>query len=98
MDRAALQVCGPLDLQGERMSDYSALKKQAEAARDNCPIWYEADSFSLRHMDLGDSGFVAEASPRTVLALIAENEALRVKIARLKEDNRALLENPGDAL
>ena len=49
-------------------------------------------------MDLGDSGFVAEASPRTVLALIAENEALRVKIARLKEDNRALLENPGDAL
>lgn len=59
------------------MTDYSELKKQAEAARDNCPIWYAADCFSLRHMDLGDSGFVAEANPRIVLALIAEVEALR---------------------
>lgn len=93
-----MQVCGPLDLQGEFMSDYSALKTQAEVARDNCAIWYATDSFSLRHMDLGDSGFVAEADPRTVLALIAENEALRDEVARLKEDNLALLENPGDAL
>ncbi|NHC53078.1 hypothetical protein [Pseudomonas sp. AU8050] len=80
------------------MNDYIELKKQAEAARDNCPIWYAADSFSLRHMDLGDSGFVAEADPRTVLALIADNEALRKEVDRLKSDNRALLESPGDAL
>ena len=98
MDRAALQVCGPLDLQGGDVNDYIELKKQAEAARDNCPIWYAADSFSLRHMDLGDSGFVAEADPRTVLALIADNEALRKEVGRLKSDNLALLESPGDAL
>lgn len=80
------------------MNDYIELKKQAEAARDNCPIWYAADSFSLRHMDLGDSGFVAEADPRTVLALIADNEALRKEVDRFKSDNLALLESPGDAL
>ncbi|CAM3211945.1 hypothetical protein [Pseudomonas fluorescens] len=33
-----------------------------------------------------------------VLALIADNEALRKEVARLKKDNLALLENPGDAL
>lgn len=56
------------------MKDFSELKKQAELARDNCPIWYAADCFSLRHMDLGDSGFVEAADPRTVLALIEEHD------------------------
>lgn len=56
------------------MSDFVELKKQAEAARDNCPIWYAADCFSLRHMDLGDSGFVAAANPRLILDLIKEAE------------------------
>lgn len=31
-------------------------------------------------------------------ALLAENDSLRKECARLKEDNQALLENPGDAL
>lgn len=30
--------------------------------------------------------------------LIEDNQSLRKECARLKEDNRALLENPGDAL
>jgi len=66
------------------MSDYSELRRLAEAARDNCPIWYAADCFSLRHMDLGDSGFVAEANPRVVLALIDEVESLRKITAELR--------------
>lgn len=32
------------------------------------------------------------------LELLTENESLRKECARLTEDNRALLENPGDAL
>lgn len=80
------------------MIDYSELKKQAEAARDNCPIWYAADCFSLRHMDLGDSGFVAEANPRIVLALIAEIESLRRDADRYRwmrdKAPRLLIETP----
>lgn len=76
------------------MIDYSELKKQAEAARDNCPIWYAADCFSLRHMDLGDSSFVDEANPRAVLALIEANEQMLGFLAEISQssgDNWAVM-------
>ncbi|MBM6442342.1 hypothetical protein JQF37_01700 [Pseudomonas sp. MIL9] len=72
------------------MSDYSELKKQAEAARDNCPIWYAGDCFSLRHMDLGDISFVAEANPRLILELLAD--AARYQHLKATWDDGLLLE------
>lgn len=160
MDRAALQVCGPLDLSGELMSDYSELKRLAYAATPQnfdsaeekaengyieCPhcggsgeVELEADYcnydgaaigvqfYGIGHEFCAAEAFYRAANPAAVLALIAENERLskdakywseahdrelawsaqlieeredlRKERDRLAEDNRALLESPGDAL
>lgn len=60
------------------MSDYSELKRLAEAAKSSSGgRWYTSDQLAFRAVDSDESKFVAEATPETVLALIAENEALR---------------------
>jgi len=50
---------------------------------------YDAEKMARYH---------AALRPSAVLALIAENEALRNECTRLAEDNRGLLEHPEDAL
>lgn len=45
-----------------------------------------------------EQGFQVSNSPAVILALLDENDLLLKECARLKEDNQALLENPGDAL
>uniref|UniRef100_A0AAU6W4G0 Uncharacterized protein n=1 Tax=Pseudomonas phage Aurca01 TaxID=3138527 RepID=A0AAU6W4G0_9VIRU len=45
-----------------------------------------------------ERGFQVSNAPAVILSLLDEIELLRKECARLKEDNQALLENPGDAL
>lgn len=60
------------------MSDYSKLKKLAEGCRDEV---IRSDGWAGMIGDAGllrrDEQFLKECSPEAVLALIAENEALR---------------------
>lgn len=96
------------------MSDYTELKRLAEAAPEG--PWFgpeyapgtshvfDVDLGALLHYESIDTEqdaclrYVAAANPAAVLALIADNERLSKECARLKTDNLALLENPGDAL
>lgn len=80
MDRAALQVCGPLDLQG---SDVKTCKKHAAN-----PVYVYRQCAGCELQALREERDQARA----------ECEALRKEVARLKADNLALLESPGDAL
>lgn len=72
------------------MSKYDELKRLAEkvlSLTKDDPEWDDA----WNHYE-------AASVPEVVVALIAENKALRKEVARLKKDNLELLENPGDAL
>lgn len=65
------------------MSDYSELKRLAEDVNEHSyeigeASWYTADCLEhLLKSGPADAAFIAAANPATVLALIAENEALR---------------------
>ncbi|WP_338523346.1 hypothetical protein NUH87_26700 [Pseudomonas batumici] len=57
------------------MTDYSELKRLAAAANTVAPNW--------KMHALNQAGFAHAAKPHTVLALIAENEALRKSLKGL---------------
>ncbi|WP_426100125.1 ead/Ea22-like family protein [Pseudomonas sp. PSPC3-3] len=86
------------------MADYTELKRMAEAAPEG--PWYQhggikqvvnhdcetvCETFE-EHGDCPTARFIAAANPATVLALIAENEALRKERDNLREDRDGLLE------
>lgn len=59
--------------------------------------WYAAGSHGLKAVShLHDREFIAAASPATVLALIAENEALRKQVADYERKLDALLAHCDD--
>lgn len=68
------------------MSDYSELKRLAEAA-NGC--WHGTQQFC---------DFKKAVTPVLLMDLIAENQALRKERDRLAEDNRGLLEDFEGAL
>lgn len=74
------------------MTDHSQLKKLAEGCRDEV---IRSDGWAGMIEDAGllhrDEQFLKECSPEAVLALIAENEALR-------QDRDGLLEAGADLL
>ena len=62
------------------MTDLSELEKLARAARDcwNDDQWVHSGSLDdVRHLDQEDCDFIAAANPATILALIADRDALR---------------------
>lgn len=96
------------------MSNHTKLKRLAEAAPEGpwfgpgyapgTSYVFDADLGTLLHYESIDTEqdaclrYVAAANPYVILKLIAEVERLEKECARLADDNRALLENPGDAL
>lgn len=75
------------------MSDHSKLKELAEGCRDEV---IRSHGWAGMIEDAGllqrDEQFLKECSPEAVLALIAENEALRKERDNLREDRDGLLE------
>lgn len=82
------------------MTDYTELKRAAEAVSQ---VRWIQDGFEVQDDDisdyrvarcnrLADAKFIAAANPAEVLALIAENEALRKERDNLREDRDGLLE------
>lgn len=64
------------------MADYSELKRASSAAKNwggevGEERWYAPECFKQPYFSAPDAEFIAACDPGTVLALIAENEALR---------------------
>lgn len=76
------------------MSDYSELKRLAEAAikegQESGQRWPQDDDWFEPELCSSEMYFVKAASPSAVLALIAENEALQKSYAEAWEKARAL--------
>src|SRR3546814_19094588 len=72
------------------MTDYSELKRLAEAATiDDKPA-----STPIAELIGAQDAFLAECRPKKVLGLIAENEALRKDLKNLSTDNAKLIYAP----
>lgn len=68
------------------MTDYTELKRAASASKNwggevGEGRWYASECFKRPYFSVQDAEFIAACDPGRVLALIAENEALRQVLA-----------------